>query len=363
MKEEKNPMQSKVYFLPASGEESNETLAKKTEKVFLHLGLEETIDKNSLVGIKIHFGEKGNTGYIKPPWLLHLIERLKKKKAKVFLTDTNTLYIGNRSNSVDHLRLASEHGFSLEALGVPVIIADGLIGRDSDEVEVNLDRVKSAKIASTFLNTDLLICLSHFTGHVLSGFGAAIKNLSMGCASRAGKLEQHSDVHPWVNPKVCTNCSICFEYCPADAIEQQGGSARIIEEKCIGCGECLVVCNVGAVKMRWDGDALRVQEKMAEYATAVVQSIKQGAGFINFLIRITKDCDCMSEDGKLIADDLGILGSVDPIAVDKASVDLLMEESGKDFLRAANDVDWSVQLRHGQEIGLGSMDYELIRLT
>jgi len=355
-------MPSKVYFLPASASENHESLAEKTKRIFIALGLEEAIEKDSFVGIKIHFGEKGNTGFIKPPWLKHLIDGLKKQKAKIFLTDTNTLYIGKRSNSVEHLQLAAQHGFSLEALGVPVIIADGLIGKDSGEVEVNLRHVKSAKIASTFFHTDVLLCLSHFTGHILSGFGATIKNLGMGCASRAGKLEQHSDVHPWVKAKVCTNCSVCMEYCPAGAIEQVDGSAHIIDERCIGCGECLVVCNVGAVKMRWDGDTLRVQEKMAEYAFAVLKSVKNRAGFINYLVKITKDCDCMSENGKVLVPDLGIVASLDPVAVDKASVDLLLEANKKDFLREAIDVDWSVQLRHGEDIGLGSMDYELEHL-
>lgn len=352
-------MASKVFFLPASEKDGDEVLSEKTKKIFLALGLKETIKKDSFVGIKIHFGEKGNTGYIKPPWLKRLIDELNKTKAKVFITDSNTLYIGNRSNSVDHLQLAAKHGFSLGALDIPVIIADGLIGREGGDVEVNLDHVETAKIASTFLHTDVLLCLNHFTGHILSGFGAAIKNLGMGCASRAGKLEQHSDVHPWVNAKACTNCSICLEYCPAEAIEQAGGSARIIDERCIGCGECLVVCNFGAVKMRWDGDTLRVQEKMAEYAFAVLKSVNKQAGFINYLVKITKDCDCMSENGKIIAADLGILASRDPVAVDKASVDLLVEASGKDFLREAIEVDWSAQLKHGEKIGLGSTKYKL----
>ena len=355
-------MPSKVFFLPATEKEDHEILAEKTDRIFVALGLEDTIKKNDFVGIKIHFGEKGNTGYIKPPWLIQLIDRLQKKKTKTFLTDTNTLYLGSRSNSVSHLQLAAQHGFSSDSLGIPIIIADGLIGRDSGEVDVNLTHIKSAKIASTFFHTDMLLCLSHFTGHILSGFGATIKNLGMGCASRAGKLEQHSDVHPWVKAKVCTNCSVCLEYCPADAIEQVEGSARIIDKKCIGCGECLVVCNFGAVKMRWDGDVLRVQEKMAEYALAVLRSVKKKAGFINYLVKITKDCDCMSMNGKLISDDLGILASLDPVAVDKAAVDLLIEANGKDFLREAIDVDWSAQLRHGEKIGLGSMEYELERL-
>ncbi len=355
-------MTSRVIFMPVSDKEKPEILTEKTERMFLELGLEPSLDKDTFAGIKIHFGEKGNTGYIKPSWLIYLINRLKKRTAKVFLTDTNTLYIGSRSNTVEHLRLAAEHGFSIEALGIPVVIADGLIGKESEEIPLNLSRVKSAKIASTFSHTDVLLCLSHFTGHVISGFGAAIKNLGMGCASRAGKLEQHSDVHPWINPKICKNCSICLDYCPTGAIEQKNGSSSIIDERCIGCGECLVVCKVGAVKMRWDGDALRVQEKMAEYALGVLKSIKKSAGFINYLVKITKDCDCMSGNGKVIAADLGIVGSLDPVAVDKASVDLLIDASGKDFLREANNVDWSVQLRHGEKIGLGSMNYKLEKI-
>jgi len=150
-----------------------------------------------------------------------------------------------------------------------------------------------------------------------------------------------------------------LEYCPADAIEQVDGSARIIDERCIGCGECLVVCSAGAIKMRWDGDTLRIQEKMAEYAFAVLKSMKNRAGFINYLVKITKDCDCMSKNGKVLVPDLGIVASLDPVAVDKASIDLLLEANKKDFLREAIDVDWSAQLRHGEEIGLGSMEYEL----
>jgi len=352
-------MPSEVFFLPAEEKEGHEILADKTKRIYEALGLENTLDEDSFVGIKIHFGEKGNTGYIKPEWLKHLIDKLKKRKSKIYMTDTNTLYRGSRSNSVEHLLLAAQHGFSPDALGIPIIIADGLIGRDSGELDVNLTHVKSAKIASSFFHTDMLLCLSHFTGHILSGFGAAIKNLGMGCASRTGKLEQHSDVHPWVKAKACKNCSVCMEYCPADAIEQVDGSARIIDEKCIGCGECLVVCNVGAIKMRWDGDTLRVQEKMAEYALAVLRSVKNRAGFINYLVKITKDCDCMSKNGKLISPDLGILASLDPVALDKASVDILLEANDKDILREAVDVDWSVQLKHGEKIGLGSMDYTI----
>ena len=174
-------MPSKVYFLPASENEGHDILAEKTRRIFGALGLDASVEKDAFVGIKIHFGEKGNTGFIKPPWLRYLIDDLKKQKAKVFLTDTNTLYLGNRSNSVEHLQLATQHGFSSEALGVPVIIADGLIGKESGEVEVNLKHVKSAKIASAFFHTDLILCLSQVSA-IFSFFKTVLSDISRSSA-------------------------------------------------------------------------------------------------------------------------------------------------------------------------------------
>ncbi len=355
-------MPSQVFFIPAKREEGNEALAVKMEKIFLKTGLIEKIDDKSFVALKIHFGEKGNTGFIKPHWLTDIIKKIKGKTPRIFLTDSNTLYVGKRSNSIDHLRLAWDHGFTPENVGIPVIIADGLKGGDDEEVEVNLKRVKKVKIGSALFNSDVLVCLSHFTGHGLSGFGAAIKNLGMGCASRAGKLDQHSEVHPWINPKYCTDCGACFDHCPSEAIVHKEDKAFIIEEKCIGCGECLVVCTAGAVKFRWDSDVVRVQEKMSEYACGIWESFKGNAGCINVLLKVTKDCDCMAEDEPAVVEDIGILGSLDPVAVDQASADLVIEKSGKDILKVGYDVDWSVQLQHGAEIGLGSREYELIKL-
>ncbi len=355
-------MKSRVFFLAADRREGDKALAMKTEKLFVALDLDTRVEKGDFVALKIHFGEKGNTGFIKPAWLEGVITRLRARTNRVFLTDTNTLYVGERSNAVDHIRLAAAHGFSLEKTGAPVLIADGLGGENDEEVRVDLKWVKTAKIASGIVRADFLVALNHFTGHVQTGLGAALKNIGMGCASRAGKLEQHSDAHPRINPKICRNCSLCLDYCPAGAIIQKEGSAHILEDRCLGCGECLVVCKLGAVKMRWDADSIRVQEKMAEYAFAVWSRFKDKAGCINFLLQITKDCDCMSKDQPEIIEDIGILASLDPVAIDKASVDLVLGKRKKDVLRQGYDIDWAVQLRHGQSIGLGSLDYELIRL-
>lgn len=355
-------MKSRVYWMPANGREEAKSLSRKAETLYLKLGLHDKIEKESFVALKIHFGEKGNTGFIKAPWLEGLVHQLRKRTKRAFFTDTNTLYVGMRSNAIDYLALAADHGYSLEKAGLPVFIADGLIGENEEEVRIGLERVKSAKIGAGIVHADFLVCLNHLTGHVQTGLGAAIKNLGMGCAARAGKLEQHSDVHPYVSARQCTNCGICLDYCPADAIDQCDGSARIIDERCIGCGECLVVCKVGAVKMRWDENSAHLQEKMAEYAFAVHRKFSGKIGYLNFLIKMTKDCDCMSKDQPEIVADIGIAASVDPVALDKASADMVVKTAGRDALREGYDLDWTLQLKHGQKIGLGSLDYELVEV-
>jgi uncharacterized Fe-S center protein len=356
-------MKSRVYFIRADAKEPAEVLADKAKKAYLATGLNGLIAEGDFTALKIHFGEVGNTGFIRPAWLAGLIWEIRQKTNHAFLTDSNTLYIGNRSNSIDHLRLAWSHGFTPETTGVPVIIADGLIGRDKQEPRSAQARTASSKIASAILDSDALVCLTHVTGHVQTGLGAAIKNMGMGCASRAGKLDQHSVTRPRVNAKQCRNCSVCMTFCPAAAIVQAEGHVVIEPAKCIGCGECLVVCKSGAIKMKWDEDSLRLQEKLAEYAWRVFTHFKGKAGFVNFLIQVTKDCDCMSKSQKRIVDDIGILASLDPVAVDRATADLIVERgAGKDPLRAGYDLDWSAQLAHGEKIGLGSTGYELVDL-
>jgi uncharacterized Fe-S center protein len=357
-------MASKVYFIPAEAKEPDEALAEKAKRVYLALGLNDRIVEGDFTALKIHFGEVGNTGFIKPQWLIRLIWEIRQKTNHAFLTDSNTLYVGNRSNSIDHLRLAWSHGFTAETTGVPVIIADGLIGRDKQEPRSVQARTGSSKIASAILDSDALVCLTHVTGHVQTGLGAAIKNMGMGCASRTGKLDQHSVTHPHVNAKQCRNCSVCMAFCPEAAIVQAEGHVVIEPAKCIGCGECLVVCKYGAVKMKWDEDSLRIQEKLAEYAYRVFAHFKGKAGFVNFLVKITKDCDCMAQDQKRIVDDIGILASLDPVAVDKATVDLINERGGgQDLLRAGYDLDWSAQLAHGEKMGMGTTKYTRIELA
>jgi len=353
---------SRVFFVPAEGTEPAEDIARKAGKAYLATGFNEKLEPEDFTALKIHFGEKQNTGYIRPPWLALILYEIQKRTKRAFLTDSNTLYVGHRSNSVDHIRLAWDHGFTPDVVGLPVIIADGLVGRDKREAAGAGGPVAAAKIASAILSSDALLGLSHVTGHVQTGIGAAIKNLGMGCAARAGKLDQHSVVHPRVSAKECRNCSLCMEFCPEKAIVQAEGHVVIDDARCVGCGECLVVCKWGAVKMRWDSDSRRIQEKLATYARLVQKHFGGKSAFVNFLFKVTKDCDCMAKNQAAIVEDIGLLASTDPVAVDKASADLVLKRAGKDVFRAGYDVDWSVQLHFGEKVGLGTTRYELVEL-
>ncbi|MCU0244906.1 MAG: DUF362 domain-containing protein [Acidobacteria bacterium] len=310
-----SPTPPTVHFIAADSAEPAEALAEKARRVYLATGFNERLAAGEFTALKIHFGEAGNAGYIRPQWLVKLIWEVRQRTAHAFLTDSNTLYVGNRSNSIDHLRLAWSHGFTPEVTGLPVIIADGLIGRDKLEPRGAQARTVSSKIASAILDADALVALTHVTGHVQTGLGAALKNVGMGCASRAGKLEQHSVTHPRVQAKQCRNCSVCMDFCP-------------------------------------------------EAAIVVVEHFAGKAVFLNFLTRVTKDCDCMAKAPKPIVPDIGILASLDPVAVDQATADLLVARGGgRDPLRAGYDIDWSSQLAHAERIGLGKRKYRMAEMA
>lgn len=355
-------MKSQVYFAAARREDGPDVLADKARAVLRATGFASRLESSDFTALKIHFGEKGNTGHIKPAWLTGLVEDIRAAAPRLFLTDTNTLYVGSRSNSIEHIRLAWSHGFRPDILDVPVIIADGLIGNDRRETKGQAGHVATARLASGILGADALLALSHVTGHVQTGIGAAIKNLGMGCASRAGKLDQHSVAHPRVLAKACRDCGLCYEHCAHGALERVEGRARIDDARCVGCGECLVVCKHGAIKVRWDGDVRRIQEKVAEYALLVKRRFGPKLACLSFLLQVSRDCDCMARAQAGIVEDIGICGSTDPVAVDRASADLVLERAGEDPFRRGYDVDWSFQLSHGQSIGLGSNEYKRIDL-
>lgn len=351
-------MTSEVYF---SGMRSRTTEDNRSNKItkLLEAAGEGAVSKGDLTAIKLHFGEAGCDSFLRPIFVRKAADWVKSKGGKPFLTDTNTLYTGSRKNSVDHLVTAIEHGFGYEVTGAPVIIADGLKSENFVSVPVGGDIFKSVKIASDIAASDSMVVLSHFKGHVMSGFGGAVKNLAMGCAPAQGKKEEHS-ARMDVNEERCVSCGRCFRNCPVKAISMASGKASIDKETCIGCGECLTVCPASAISLDYTTDLMIFQDRMAEYAYGAVRTKKKPVVFVNFMVDMTPQCDCVSWSDQPIAGDQGFAASTDPVALDKACLDLIDKSAGKDVFGSLYPmIDHLEQLKHGEKIGLGSMDYNI----
>jgi len=367
---------SKVFFTNLRTRPSV-NLLKKLEILTLKAGIENIEFKKKLVAVKVHFGEPGNLAYIRPNYAAHVIKYLKSKEAVPFLTDCNTLYWGRRSNAPSHIDAAFENGFNPISTGCPVIIADGIRGTEFREIEVNLELCKSAKIGSAIADADVLITLNHFKGHELTGFGGALKNLGMGCASVGGKLFLHSGSSPQIHEKNCTGCRVCEKYCSHDAIKVgKDKIAHIDYEKCVGCGQCVAVCQYDAARVVWKSSSETACKRITEYAFAAVKD--KPSFHISFIMNVSPDCDCWDTNDYPIVPDIGIAASFDPVALDQACADLVKEAPalpGSKILKTTNGTDlrgedkfshahpdthWQAGIEHGVKIGFGNSDYELV---
>ncbi len=364
------PDKSDVFI--ARTEPKRKSWLEKLEWLFKKARFDRIIKPDSLVAIKLHFGERGNTAFLPPIYARKVVELVKEAGGKPFLTDTNTLYLGGRFNAVDHLTTAYSHGFTYGTVGAPIIIADGISGLDYRLVEVNGRHFKKVKLGAALFDADAMIVITHFKGHGMAGFGGAVKNVAMGLASRGGKQEMHSEVKPLVQQGVCNACGRCVRFCPAEAITVSPDYhvARIDYNKCLGCGECRAACLKGAVSINWETDSKILQEKMAEYALGVIKEKTQKLAFFNFLLNITPDCDCWEYSDPPVVPDVGILASFDCLALDQASLDLVnqtfskaSEESGeKNIFQLINQESGTHLLSYGEKIGLGKRNYKLIEM-
>lgn len=366
---------AKVYFSDFRARAANKNRTAKIKKLFEAAGFGEAVAKGDLTAVKIHFGERGCDTFISPTHARTVVDLIKSKGGRPFLTDTNTLYSGSRHNSVDHLITAVEHGFDFAVLGAPVIIADGLDSTNVIEVEIPGKHFQKVKIAGDIVRADSLFVLSHFKGHEMAGFGGAVKNLAMGCAPRAGKLAQH-DVRFAVEPKRCVGCGECVRVCPVGAATMHGKKAVIDKRQCIGCGECRTVCPKKAMNIDWHTEIVPFMERLVEYALGAVTGKAGKTAFFNFLTNVTPDCDCALWSDAPIVPDIGFLASSDPVALDKACLDLVNAQAACPDCKLehglAPDADkfgalwnWTrgdITFVHGEAVGLGTPHYELIRV-
>jgi uncharacterized protein len=368
-------MKSEVYFTNVRSRSEKDNKISKIKRLFDAAGFEKSVGQDDLTAIKVHFGERGTDAFINPVFVRQVVDKVKALGARPFVTDTNTLYGGGRSNSADHIVTAIEHGFDYSVLGAPVIIADGLCSQNFSQVGIEGKHFQSVKIAGDIAAADSLIVLSHFKGHLLSGFGGAIKNLAMGCAPAIGKAEQHS-TRPIIFPNLCIGCGECANTCPSSAIAVETKILSIDLNACKGCGECLRACPVHAIDFDWMVQVPPFLERMAEYAMGPVRGKQGKLGFINFLLNITPDCDCLPWSDAPIVSDIGILASTDPVAIDHASYDLVNSQSGLEksllkhnlgqgmdkFKAIWENTDGLYLLKYGEKIGLGNNGYRLIEI-
>lgn len=365
---------SEVYFISRRANFGN-SMIKQLGKLIDKMEFKKSLNKNDTVAIKVHFGEKGITSFLRPIFIKPFTDSIKSCEAHPFITDANTIYRGSRSNGVEHLITAIENGFGYSVTGAPLIIADGVTGEDLEEVDINGKYYKKVKIAGEAHRAKAMIVLSHFKGHEMFGFGGAIKNIGMGLAAKEGKLSIHSTGKPYVKKKGCVQCGVCLNWCPVEAIEMQEESSFIIETKCTGCGQCIMSCPSHTITLKWDMAFSEIQKKTAEYALGTLKPKLRNIWFFNFLIEITPECDCYPYSDASIVPDIGILASQDPVAIDQASYDLVKNESGLNnskaegaktgedkFKKCHEAVNPSIMLDYAQEIGLGQKKYNLISI-
>lgn len=367
-------MASKVYWADLRAD-FRENLQQKLTRLMKTAGMGEIDFDKKYVAIKMHFGEPGNLAFLRPNWAKTVADFVKERGGKPFLTDCNTLYVGGRKNGLDHLDTAMVNGFNPMTTGCQVIIADGIKG--SDDVEVPVARgeyVRSAKIGRAVMDADVFISLNHFKGHESAGFGGALKNIGMGCGSRAGKMEQHNAGKPHVEQKRCVGCKVCTTICAHSAITVEDRKASIDHSKCVGCGRCIAVCARNAITINFDESHTNLSRKMAEYAKAVVDG--RPCFHISLVIDVSPNCDCRAENDAAIVPNVGMFASFDPVALDMACVDAVnaqppLRDTAADagdchdhdyFHRIHPDTDWMSCLEHAEKLGLGTREYELVKI-
>ncbi len=374
---------AKVYFTDFRTVAFGDGLPTKLKKLIKKAGIGQINMNGKFAAIKMHFGELGNISYLRPNYARAVVDVVKELGGKPFLTDCNTMYPGSRKNALEHLECAWENGFTPLSAGCPVLIGDGLKGTDDIAVPVaGGEYVKEARIGRAVMDADVFISLTHFKGHEMTGFGGAIKNIGMGCGSRAGKTEQHSSGQAQIDEALCTGCRTCEEQCANEALVFDDASDKMTvnEDNCVGCGRCLGACNFDAISFENFAACELLNYRMAEYTKAVVDG--RPCFHISLVVDVSPNCDCHAENDAPILPDLGMFASFDPLALDQACVDACLKaaplpgsqlsdnmarpdfiDRHDHFTNATPESEWRSCLEHAEKIGLGTREYELIVVT
>ena len=370
---------SKVYYTDFRSK-IGEGLPTKLKRLMKKAGMDQIDMDNKFVAIKMHFGELGNLSFLRPNYAKAVADVVKELGGKPFLTDCNTLYPGSRKNALEHLYCAWENGFTPMTVGCPILIGDGLKGTDDIEVPVQGgEYIKNAKIGRAVMDADVFISLTHFKGHEMTGFGGTIKNIGMGCGSRAGKKEQHSNGKPTIHEELCAGCRRCMRECANDGLVYNIMTHKmsVNQKNCVGCGRCVGACNFDAIQFTNDAATKELNCRMAEYTKAVVDG--RPNFHISLVMDISPNCDCHAENDTPILPNIGMFASFDPLALDQACADACLKETPlpnsqlsdnmkrEDFCDCNNhfenttvNSEYKTCLAHAEKIGLGTREYELI---
>jgi uncharacterized Fe-S center protein len=361
-----------VWFAPMRSVKKV-SLVKRAGALLEKAGLADAVATDDLVAVKLHFGEEGNTGFVQPVFLREVVARIKEHGGKPFLTDANTLYRGQRANSVDHLACAIHNGFSYATVDAPLVIADGLDGREAVDVPIEgFDHFESVRIGSAAVHADAMVAVTHVKGHEATGFGGAIKNVGMGLGCRSAKQRMHADFTPDVVAEKCTACARCVKWCPVNAIVINADRVATVDfETCYGCGECVASCPYGAIAVCWKTTPEALQEKIVEHVAGAVSGKEGKVVYLSFVTNVSPDCDCWNFSDAPVVADIGVLASTDIVAIDQAAYDLVVAAnglpggrgedmaSGSDKFTAITGVDGTIAMRYAEKMGLGTRDYEL----